>query len=246
MAPPHAIHNASRHPPLMMRSHGLNFSLVGRPARNLNPDRPSRYLNTTAADLIRCKGAGAIDLLASTVLARRRCAADAHIVFISNAQLASGIMRGELPRSVLQQTIASHGVRATLCGPPCNATRLSRHLMQHGEAVACVMIKYADPPVHAFCRSRGAVVILDNVDNYRAFEHKHANGTQYQTTDAVLVQTRWHAEWLARKYALRAIVLPHPHGNLNAWNVMPRVRPRAAGLGLLAVRLDGKARLLLL
>lgn len=95
------------------------------------------------------------------------------------------------------------------------------------------MIKYADPPVHAFCRARGALVILDNVDNYRGFESKHVNGTLYQSTDAVLVQTRWHAEWFARKYGLRAIVLPHPHGNLNGWNVMPRVRPRALGLGLL-------------
>lgn len=47
------------------------------------------YLNTTAKDLLRCKGAAAIDLTASTVLSRRRCAANAHIVFISNAQLGT-------------------------------------------------------------------------------------------------------------------------------------------------------------
>lgn len=68
----------------------------------MSAPRPSTFVNTTAADLIRCKGGGAIDLTAATVLSRRRCAAEAHVVFVSNSQLASGIMRGELPRSVLR------------------------------------------------------------------------------------------------------------------------------------------------
>lgn len=121
-------------------------------------------------------------------------------------------MRGELPRSVLQQTLPSHGVKATMCGPPCNATKLSAHLDRHGEAFACIMIKYADPNAHALCHRRGALVILDNVDNHRAFDEKILKTYHYQSIDAILVQTREHAEWLALRHQMRAIVLPHPHG----------------------------------
>ena len=63
---------------------------------------------------------------------RMRCLAGRHVVFVSNTALASGIMRGELPKSVMQQTSLTHGVRTTLCGPPCNASRLSLHWAEHG------------------------------------------------------------------------------------------------------------------
>ena len=144
-------------------------------------------------------------------------------------------MRGELTRSVLHQLLPSHGVRATLCGPPCNATRLAHHLDRHGAAAACVGIKYPDPAVSAVCRARGALVVLDNVDSHLGFEnHRLADeGSGYRTLDAMLVQTRAHAEWLAARHGLRSIVLPHPHGNLNAWSVSRGVRARVSGVGLL-------------
>ena len=192
-------------------------------------------LTDTKLSVSRCaKHSFAIDLPASTVLARRTCLAGKHVVFVSNSGLASGIMRGELPKSVLQQTLASHGVRVTLCGPPCNATRLEKHLRQHGEKSlhACIMIKYADPPTHRFCRQRGALTLLDNVDNHRAFDAPFLGTEGYRSVDAVLVQTREHAEWLAAR-KMRAIVLPHPHGNLNAWSVSTGVRHRPTGVGVL-------------
>lgn len=128
-------------------------------------------LNHSHLKRSRCgRHAFAIDLPAASVLARRRCLAGKHVVFVSNAALASGVMRGELPRSVLHQTLQLHGVRATLCGPPCNATRLDGHLTVHGPADVCVMIKYADPLTHRYCRKHGALTILDNVDNHRAFD----------------------------------------------------------------------------
>lgn len=181
----------------------------------------------------RCPGAEVIDLPASSVAQRRRCGAGAKIVFVSNTMLQSGIMRGELPKSVLHQTFASHGLTATLCGPPCNISRIQWHFARHGGFAACVMIKYPDTPVHHFCRSRGALVILDNVDNFRGFEAKTVFTESWQSVDAVLVQTREHGRWLADRFRMRAIVLPHPHGNLNGWGVSRGVRPRMRSVGLL-------------
>jgi hypothetical protein len=182
----------------------------------------------------RCPGARVIDLPATTVLKRQRCAAGAHVVFVSYSPMGSSVMRGELPRSVLQQTFASHGVRATLCGPPCNATRLAEHFAEHGDASACVLIKYADPPTQRFCRARGALVVLDNVDNHRAYMKDHLREEGYWSADAIAVQTYSHADWLARHFGLRSIVLPHPHGNLNGWGIPhSNVRPRPQNIGFL-------------
>ena len=48
------------------------------------------------------------------------------------------------------------------------------------------------------------------------------------------LQTRTHAEWLDKKLGMRAVVLPHPHGNLNGWGISPHaVRRRTGGIGLL-------------
>lgn len=198
-----------------------------------HPDNASNPLSR------RCEGRGPIDLNASTVLraamATKTCLAGAHVVLIVNSALASGVMRGELPKSVLQQTEASHRVRVTLCGPPCNATRLAHHMARHGDAAACVQIKYGDPRVYRLCRARGALVLLDNVDNHRAFDHSVLPTESYQSADAMIVQTREHAAWLDYRYGMRAVVLPHPHGNLNAWglNLSRPVRPRLVGIGLL-------------
>eukprot|EP00662_Eupelagonemidae_sp_cell21_P029239 gene29239-32557_t len=49
--------------------------------------------------------------------------------------------------------------------------------------------------------------------------------------DAMAVQTREHAEWLSA-LGQRAVVLPHPHGNLRGWSVARGVRSRMASVGL--------------
>ena len=105
----------------------------------------------------------------------------------------------------------------SICGPPCNETRLEAHLEKHGEASACVLIKYAYRPVQDFCRARGMLAVVDNVDNHRGFEGSELANKHYQTADAFLVQTSEHAEWLARRHGMRAVVLPHPHGNINGY-----------------------------
>jgi len=191
---------------------------------------------TSAAAGLRCVGSQSNDHSSSTVHARLRCAAGAHVVFIASNGLASSVMRARLPVSMLEQTNRTHGVRATMCGPPCNATHLERHLDKHGDASACLVVKYATRQVHDFCRARGMLVVLDSVDNYRGFEERSVRDANYQTIDAMLVQTREHAEWLAARAQLRSVVLPHPHGNLNAWNSRTnndKVRPHVRGVGLL-------------
>ena len=177
----------------------------------------------------------AFDLNTSTVLSRRRCASAAHIVFISNANLASAVMRGSLPTSVYEQTRSTHGAKVTLCSAPCNFTKLDVHFARHGEPSICIMIKYADPPTHRFCRGRGALVVLDNVDNHRAFDDRTVKTEAYQSVDAIIVQTRAHAEWLVQVARLHAIVLPHPHGNLQGWGAsLPEaIQDRKLGLGVL-------------
>ena len=187
----------------------------------------------TATKSGRCRGATPIELEPATVHARRRCAHGTHIVFVASNGLASTIMRGSLTVSVLNQSRDIHGVRATMCGPPCDAALLARHLQLHGPASACIVIKYATRQVHDYCRSQNMIVALDNVDNYRAFDVRELIGEHYQTVDALLVQTRQHAEWVGRRGGLRGVVMPHPHGNLNGWSLRHNgVRPHIREVGL--------------
>ena len=188
---------------------------------------------TTTTKSIRCRGTTPIELEPATVHARRRCAHGTHIVFVASNGLASTIMRGSLTVSVLNQSRDIHGVRATMCGPPCDAALLARHLQLHGPASACIVIKYATRQVHDYCRSQNMIVALDNVDNYRAFDVRELHGEHYQTVDALLVQTRQHAEWVGRRGGLRGVVMPHPHGNLNGWSLRHNgVRPHIREVGL--------------
>ena len=187
----------------------------------------------TATKSGRCRGATPIELEPATVHARRRCAHGTHIVFVASNGLASTIMRGSLTVSVLNQSRDIHGVRATMCGPPCDAALLARHLQLHGPASACIVIKYATRQVHDYCRSQNMIVALDNVDNYRGFDDRELHGEHYQTVDALLVQTRQHAEWVGRRGGLRGVVMPHPHGNLNGWSLRHNgVRPHIREVGL--------------
>lgn len=181
-----------------------------------------------------CLGrAATVSLGPRDVLARRRCAAGAHIVFIAMSPMNSMVMRGMLPNSVLNQTLERHGVRSSFLLPPRdgNFTRLlARHLATHGDPSICVEIKYAYEPVSTLCRARGALVLLDNIDNFRGFDAREVDNGHYRSVDAVLVQTREHAAWLAAR-GHRAIVLPHPHGNIGGWAVAPPARKRLRGVG---------------
>ena len=193
---------------------------------------------SSGTEASQCRRNSIIHLSAHSVLqlvtaGKHQCAAGMHVVFIASNGLASTVMRGRLTLSVLRQTNATHGARASLCGPPCNATHLATHLERHGEGSVCVVIKYASVQVHQFCRSRGMAVVLDSVDNYRGFDPAYLRSDHYQSTDAILVQTQQHADWLAR-HGLHGVVLPHPHGNLNGWSLpTTAVRTRIRGVGLL-------------
>lgn len=114
---PHAGLNVSRH------------ATLTRP--HLPPTgRPSMYVNTTAKDLKRCQGASAIDLKSSTVLSRRRCAANAHIVFISNAQLGTRSRRN----SRVSPARTSHPCRHSLSHPQLPVRSAPRQRLASCEA----------------------------------------------------------------------------------------------------------------
>ena len=68
-------------------------------AARVSPPSPPALPFTRRCD---SSNAAAIDLSASDVLERKHCANNSHIVFVTNALLASSVMRGNLPVSLLQ------------------------------------------------------------------------------------------------------------------------------------------------
>lgn len=169
-------------------------------------------------------------------VARHRCALGAHVVFIGTSGLKSMVMRGTLMVSVLNQTFARHGVRASyvLIHSPTNTSSESRMIESHfdrvGGPAACVIIKYSVAWVGAACRRRGAVVLVDSIDNHRAFSKSTLANEHYAAMDAIIVQTQVHASMVA-SWGQHAVVQPHPHGNLGAWSVASGTRPRLRGVG---------------
>ena len=136
----------------------------------------------------------------SDVARRQRCSAGARVVFIGTSGLGSMVMRGKLMHSVLEQTFSQHGVKSSyiMVNDPTNSTAgggrdsaaLEGHFEQIGGPSACVILKYSVAWVGAACRRRGAIVLVDNIDNYRAFKRGTLSNEHYAAMDAILVQTR--------------------------------------------------------
>ena len=176
----------------------------------------------------------------SDVARRQRCAEGARVVFIGTSGLGSMVMRGKMMHSVLQQTFSEHGVKSSyvLVSDPTNSTAgggrdsamLEGHFDQIGDPSACIVLKYSVAWVGAACRRRGAIVLVDNIDNHRAFNRVTLTHEHYAAMDAILVQTRAHASLLAA-WGHTAVVLPHSHGNLQRWSVASGVRPSIRGVG---------------
>ena len=85
---------------------------------------------------------------------------------------------------------ALHGARVSYLGwtGPRNLTlaqRLDRHFAQFGAPSACVLLKYADDDALSACRRRGALVLLDCIDNFRCFGVSRA-AHEYPKYDALL------------------------------------------------------------
>jgi hypothetical protein len=135
-----------------------------------------------------------ISLTPLSVVHRRRCADGHQIIFLARAGLASGVMRGLLTASVLQQMRAQHmlGVEAATC-MDCSIDKLTALLTAPlARTLACVAVKYPEPRLYRVCRAHGALVALDSVDNWRLFErsimlHDHQG---YRGADVLLVQVR--------------------------------------------------------
>ena len=136
----------------------------------------------------------------SDVARRRRCTEGARVVFIGTSGLGSMVMRGKLMHSVLEQTFSEHGVRSSyvMVSDPSNSTAgggrdsamLEGHFDQIGGPSACIILKYSVAWVGAACRRRGALVLVDSIDNYRAFKRTTLTNEHYGAMDAILVQTR--------------------------------------------------------
>ena len=177
-----------------------------------------------------------ISLREADVSARHRCAAGAHIVFIGTSGLGSMVMRGQMTHDVLNQSFARHGASSSYIaiGLPYNNSRESRMVEGHFDSIgapsACVIIKYSVAWVGTACRRRGALVLVDSIDNHRAYGASVMFNEHYIAMDAVIVQTESHAAIISALGRL-AVVLPHPHGNLGSWGVASEARPRMRGVG---------------
>ena len=181
-----------------------------------------------------CHSANTTPIAVMDISSGQRCAAVTHVVFIARTRLASTVMRGRLTVSVLMQTRALHGARASLCEAPCNTTQLQAHFHARGKPTTCILIKYPESSVQDLCRAHGALVVLDSVDNHRLFAASTVATRGYKDLDAMLVQTWQHALWLQAQ-GVRSVVLPHSHGNLNGWNEGKSigVREHIRGVGFL-------------
>lgn len=177
-----------------------------------------------------------IALSESDMQRSHRCAAGAHVVFIGTTGLASMVMRGELTHSVLNQTFARHGAHSSyiMVTSPSNTTTFSTMIEAHFDSIgrpsACVILKYSVAWVGAACRRRGALVLVDSIDNHRAYSQATLKNEHYRAMDAIIVQTDAHAAMVAA-WGHIAVVLPHPHGNLGGWSVADSVRPHVRGVG---------------
>jgi len=167
------------------------------------------------------------------------CVKGGHVVFVPVIPMASIVMRGMMPLAVLNRSRAAlHGARASYVadfsasGGGNKSAKLERHFATHGAPTACVLIKYHDAEALAACRRRGAVVLLDCIDNKRCSAASSVGHEQYARYDALVVQTATHARWLST-HGVTAIVQPHPHGDHRA---SPRVahplRQRLRSVGL--------------
>lgn len=132
--------------------------------------------------------------------------------------MASSAMRGAMISSILRQTFDRHGVIAHSIDSRRLALVLRTPNITRGRFI-CVLLKYSHDKVADICRQHGAAyVLMDTIDNHRAFEESYLHSGDVKGADAFLVQTREHASWLAKR-GLRAVVMPHPHGNVNGWGV---------------------------
>ena len=150
------------------------------------------------------------------------------------------VMRGQLMNSVLNQTFHIHGMNTsyTVVTAPTNNSKASAALEKHfdqigGRPLACIIIKYSVAWVGTACRRRGALVLVDSIDNHRAYSAATLNNEHYRAMDAIIVQTEEHAKMVA-DWGHVAVVLPHPHGNLGAWSVANTVRRRVRNIGFVA------------
>lgn len=182
------------------------------------------------------EGANIISLTEEHVIRHQRCAEGTRIVLIGTTGLASMVMRGQLMASVLNQSFAHHGARASyiLLPAPVNTSKFSTLLEAHFDEIggpsACVILKYPVAWIGAACRRRGALVFGDSIDNHRAFSKATLMNEHYAAMDALVVQTEAHASLVAG-WSRMAVVLPHAHGNLGGWSVSHRTRAQLSGVG---------------
>ena len=166
------------------------------------------------------------------------CADGAHVVFVPIVPMGSIVMRGMMPLTVLNSTRGQlHRSRVSYVtyaqtpnGSASLEDRLGHHFTMYGRPSACVLIKYHSEIASTLCRRHGAVVLLDCIDNYRCFNAKLADALKAHY-DAVIVQTRVHAEWLAAR-GVRPLVQPHPHGDHKRRRVAHPIRSRLLSVGL--------------
>jgi hypothetical protein len=222
---------------------GLRLSrpALSRARRTVQQINARRLANRMALSHARtsCTSAHAssITLREKDVVHLHRCAAGAHVVFIGTTGLPSMVMRGVMMNSVLNQTFAAHGATSSyiLVNTPLNTSAkvsamMENHFDKVGGPSACVILKYSVAWIGAACRRRGALVLVDTIDNHRAFSEPTLNNEHYGAMDAIIVQTEEHAEMVA-SWGHIGVVLPHPHGNLGGWSVAGKARARIRGVG---------------
>ena len=106
------------------------------------------------------------------------CADGAHILFIPVIPMGSIVMRGLMPMLILNQTFgALHNVKASyleysLPHKQANmSARIDYHIASYGPPSVCVVLKYPNHAALRRCRSLGALVMLDCIDNHRCFSN---------------------------------------------------------------------------
>ena len=156
-----------------------------------------------------------------------RCRALSHIVFVAeNAGWGTSTMRGKMLVAALNvQPAHTHGAMTAYF---TEVWTLGWHIARHGRPTVCVMIKFARKGATDRCRAAGALIIWDLIDNPQSTNVEYLREHDF---DAIAVLTDVHATLLA-KQGVRAIVLPHSHGNILRWSrATSEPRPTIRGVG---------------
>lgn len=151
-----------------------------------------------------------------------RCFEDgAKVAFIAVENKSSAVMRGWVTAAVLKKAFDAQASVLLLDGAHNAKERLGmlqQHFVAKGDPTVCIILKHPSLEAVNACRKRGALVLLDCIDNPQCSSEESLSREEFRRVDALLVQTRAHKRTI-EGLGMRAGLWPHSHGNFRGWGL---------------------------